>query len=196
MYDYDLYTILNTYYPYIIAGMLKDDFYFIQDNVYDFFYEIKHDDKVVGFYVLNKYNNTLVLELIYILPEYRGNNLIYNEFNSMVELFNGLNIVLYLPNKFVILNLLKNDLAEKITNTIVKTKIGLTYDKKKVYYYYDLRLCAILNIKEFAISPLLSVDNDYFNAEQERNELFNDNYMQKVKECLLKKESTSFPVLR
>lgn len=203
--DIPLYTILYTRYQYILEEMIKDNFFIIQDRSYAVVKEIVHQKKVIGFTAYDYAPQMLILELIYILPEFRGNNIMINELEDTLSLFaNTINqIMINLPNQYVIKTLLKNNLAEKINDYIVMTSIPLcftikeeselTEEEKRGYpedlnivgmkinsYIYDTRISAIVCPPLHLISPALDTDIRDFQALKNRMEIVNNTYFKDI----------------
>lgn len=180
-YNIPLYTHLNYKYNDILWEMLKDEFYIIQDKVYDIVKEIVYEGEVVGFTTLNFYKDVLIMELCYILPEYRNKGLFCNEISQLKEYFEYI-IWLDLPNRFAINSLVDNGLACMVNEFIVKSGIPLSFrhplegDVRLSTCYYDLRICGSVYLKNYLVSPLLDVDVVFFNAGNVRDELLSEFY--------------------
>lgn len=158
-------------YETIAKNMINEEFYFMQDKIYDLFIKIKIKEKMVGFIVCNYHaDKVLILELGYILPEYRNKGL-FIETISVLE--TDYTLWLDLPNRFLINSLLANGKARVITGDyLVKSDYLLSFrnpanfDERLSSYYYDLRISGVVS-GEY-VSPLMSVDVVCFNADVER----------------------------
>ena len=162
LYDVCVYEILTYKYPEIMEGMLRDDFYIIQDNYYDFFYEITYFNSVVGFVTGNFTDDYLICEMAYILPKFRSLGLFSQVLSSLDGLFNE-ELVLFLPNHYTVLSLIHNNLAIRITDDLVISRYRFCFNNPngegKIFsFLYDLRFCCIVSLRESLVSPLLDVD--------------------------------------
>ena len=161
----------------IAKNMLYDEFYFMQDKVYDLFVEIECGGKIVGFLVANFFDeDILIIELAYILPEYRDKGLFTG---TILDLEEDYELYLDLPNRFLINSLLENGKAELVGEGLVKSSYLLSFrnpfnnDERLCSYYYDLRISGV--VCDNVVSPLLNVDIECFNADVER-----ERYMDKI----------------
>ena len=164
---YEYLTYHNKQSNYIMKNMLYDYFFIIQDKVYDIFQPIFSDDLMVGFLSANYYNDKVIIELAYILPQYRGQGLFCKYLKVLDEYFNDKELWLDLPNRFAIQSLLDNGLAFKIGNRFVVSDYFLSFnhgDEKVASKLYDLKYCCIVNIRRECVSPLLDVDAYRFDA--------------------------------
>lgn len=189
-----LYDILTYEYPYILDRMLFDEFYIIQDREYDFVKEIVCEEKVVGFSALNYYNDSLIMELCYILPSYRNKGLFANEINILKEEFCE-ELWLDLPNRFAIESLIYNGLAVKINDFIVKSEVLLSFrhpifDNVRLSTdIYDLRVCGSVDLNFYYLSPLLDVDIFCFDADKGRDRFVDEFYFKKFEGIMMNKEN-------
>lgn len=181
-----LYVILYYEYSYILKNMINDEFYLIQDKIYDIVKEIKKKDIVIGFTASNYYDGKLIVELVYILSEYRGKSIFTKEL-SLLEVYFGNIICLSLPNRFAIESLLKGLYAHKINEYLVRTRIPLVFQHPKsedVLLFsriYDLRICAIVDLDNCIVSPLIGVDIFYFDASSKRDCFLNKYYFENLR---------------
>ena len=203
--DIPLYTILDTHYKYIMEAMIQDNFFIVQDESYAVAKEIVYDQKVVGFAAYNYAPGMLVLELIYILPAYRGKNIFMMELNDTYQIFEKISkiILINLPNQYLIRTLLRNKLASHINDHLILTKIPLCFtikdeteitdDEKQGFpedlnivgmkinsFIYDTRISAIVCPPFQLLSPPLDVDIRDFNALEQRLNIVDNHYFDDV----------------
>ena len=163
--------LLKDNYIYIYRAVNNENFYINPEDSCFFFKEILYDNEVVGFaaYRGSDINNqSLVMQYIYILPEYRGNGLLIEEIDEASTLFES-SILIEYPNKYIVNSLLKHKMArvlndryvvsripfivpmmslEDATSGIVREDYDMT-DKKgysKLSLIYDLDLCAVVGL--------------------------------------------------
>lgn len=157
----DLDEILENY-PYILDSMEKEGYY-IENEICSFFDEIIFENKVVGFAAFETRNMTnLMLVECYIMPEFRGNRLFFDEICKMIFVSNNFGILQ--PTRNIIDLLLDFSFAKNITENIVVSGIPFYFDDidAKSYknreldedemepsYFYDL-----------SINSTIYVDND------------------------------------
>ena len=186
-----LYVILNYEYPFILKAMLLDGFFIVQDKTYDFVKEIVCEDEIVGFTALNFYEDSLIMELCYILPDFRGKGLFVDELNIIKKEFDR-ELWLDLPNRFAIESLIDNGLACKINEVVVKTSVFLTFHhpliegRRLSTCFYDLRICACVDLNNYFLSPLLDVDIFCFDADKRRDLFVDVDYFTDMKTIMLK----------
>lgn len=162
--DYNIcvYELLDGRYPHILSSMLGESFFIIQDKVYDFFYEVTYFNSVVGFICGSFEEDMIICELAYILPKFRNLGLFCSGLRSLDNLFDN-EVVLFLPNHYVILSLLHNDLAFKLDDDLIISKFRLCFYRcdsgvRVFSVLYDLFNCCVVSLSGFVVSPLLDVD--------------------------------------
>jgi hypothetical protein len=180
-YDIVLYDLLTYKYPDIMSGMLCDEFYVLQDKVYDFVYLISYYNSVIGF-LCGMFGDGLVMcELCYILPKFRGMGLFSSALNTINNLFN-MDVCLYLPNSFAMESLLLHNHAIKLNERLIVSDFLLCYMVNEGDYVYsrlyDSDYCGIVHLPSRTMSPVL--DNDIKLKHFERN--VNDGYFDEVKD--------------
>lgn len=133
--------ILYTEYKYLYDSLM-DNRPFIIDGVNPtLFKEIIFDNKVVGFSTYDFANPVWVLKYIYVLPEYRGNNLLMKDIKDTFVLFEKQGckgVFIDMPNGFVIKSLIKNGVAKLFNNHLVLSHIPFSFTiKNKDEYSQD-----------------------------------------------------------
>ena len=106
--------ILYTNYKYIYEDLTENNPFRVGGVVPAVFKEIVFENKVVGFSSYDAGMGVMCLKYIYVLPEFRGNNLLIKDLLDTKSLFEnqGYNhVAIDMPNYFVIESLLKNGLA-------------------------------------------------------------------------------------
>ncbi len=183
----------------IQKAMMEEEFYFLQDKCYDFIKPIEfieNSENFMGFVagdfletkktiepmitketykdIKHLPNYTYFIDLFYLLPEYRDKGIFCKHLKRMIDIYGLYNIILHLPNKFVIYSLLKNGLARRMNHNIVVSKLWLSFEDEETdeiifSHYYDLYYCAVMDFSEKRrMSPVLDVDNECFNANDNR----------------------------
>lgn len=119
-------------------------------------------------------NYAYFIDLFYLLPEYRDKGVFCNHLKRMCGIYGKYNIILHLPNRFVINSLLENGFARRINDNVVSSQIWLGFtdeetDELIISHIYDLDYCAIVSVgREVKMSPVLTVDDECFNANENR----------------------------
>ena len=130
----DLKEFLRENYSYILEEIEKEG-YNLDFLEYDIFSEIVYNGYVVGFITFQHFNpvmNHYAINESYIIPEYRGNNLLFiNLFNYL--LFENFEFFPRNPNKAFINVLLKNDFAIKLSSSFVLSFFKFTVDLEDIY---------------------------------------------------------------
>lgn len=179
--------LIKENYIYIYRSINKENFYIAKNDSCFFFKEIIYENEVVGFATYrgsNMDNNSLVMQYIYILPDYRNRGLLVEEIDEATSLFES-GILIEYPNKFLVETLLKHKLArvfndryviskipfiipmvslEDANSGIVREEYDMTGKKgyRKLSLIYDLKLCAVVGLS--------STDADNMFVEDEISE--------------------------
>ena len=77
-------------YPHILKAIEKEG-YILDYLSFDVFTEIRFEDDVVGFISFSRFDivdNYFAIDEAYIIPEYRGNNLLFEHLNNLFLLDN------------------------------------------------------------------------------------------------------------
>lgn len=183
---YDLLTYGGREYQNILASMLRDEFYILQDRVYDIFVELV-DDKLVGIMVGNfETDEILVIELGYIDKGYRDKGFFCKVLVDLTEMYG--NVWLSLPNGFAIRSLLNNGLASMLNEYIVQSDYTLTFKMDSgelaTSRFYDMRISAVIDLYHTEMSPVLDVDELCFNANSQREMIVDGNYYNEFIKCV------------
>ena len=175
----DLNYVLEKEYDEILRNMEKEDYIVEYPSFYQF-HELKYDDKTVGFFTLDNFlpnEKLLCLNECYILPQYRGKNILINIIKDYLK---DEKVVFYIrkPNKSFIKFLIKHGLAFEVAPDIAVSHIKFiaygreTYSNKnikklyrrlnskskKVQYYsagFHMELCST-----FCVDPLTQICKD------------------------------------
>lgn len=185
-YNIVLYEYLDGCHKDIVRDMLCDDFFIVQDKVYDIVYDVCYYGMMVGFLAGNVVDGVLVLELCYIRRKFRNLGLFNHALNTVNRLFD-MDVRLYLPNTFAVDSLILHKWAIKLTNHLVITQFPLTWQDKNTdnWHYsriYDTNICGIVDLHKKTVSPLLDVDILRYNPSRNINE----NYFTEVENEILK----------
>lgn len=122
---------LENDYPHLYEA-IKDEKYFISnyESCY-YFFEIPDDEEeIIGFATLNIHDDeTLILNQIYVLPEYRGQKHFINVLNYFMDLFDEAIFYIKNPNKRILEQLEELDLL---------TKLDERFYLSQIFFFYDL----------------------------------------------------------
>lgn len=185
-YNICLWDYLNGQHKDIVAEMLCDDFFIVQDKVYDVVYDVCYYGMVVGFVACSVVDDVLVVELCYIRRKLRDLGLFNHALTTINELFD-IDIRLYLPNSYAVDSLLLHKWAIKLTDDLVLCQFPLTWQDKNTEKYhtsklYDTNICGIVDLHEKTVSPLLDVDILRYNPT--RN--ITDEYFKEIENQILR----------
>ena len=115
--------LIDDNYPYIADAMFKEK-YFLKNLSCHVFNEIVYENKVVGFAAYEIRNNlALILKECYILPEFRGKRLFFDEICKMH--YSSPRFGILQPTRNVIELLLRYAFAKNISDDIVVSAIDL-----------------------------------------------------------------------
>ena len=126
--------ILDKYFPDILKA-IETESYEIEYPNHFLFRKITFEDAVVGFMtfeLLQYYGTEIALNECYILPEYRGNNLLARELINLIETPN-ISLHIRRPSKSIMKSLLNNDLAISTEKGTVISFIPLIVEKEDIY---------------------------------------------------------------
>ena len=203
--------ILNEDYPYIMDSIRKENF-ILKSEKCNLFKELVFDNKVVGFcsYDFSREFMTAALNNIYVLPEFRGNNLFKEEFEKTMIEHNKPSIME--PTRLIIELLIKYGYARKINDNIVASAIELIVPGEHVItnkeikneeelstHFYDLNICApihLLDMGNCIIAYSLTLNDDIIRYDCiENRSKINDDYFKQIKELFIKKEEEILKIL-
>lgn len=121
---------LEKEYPHIYQAIKEEEYYISDYEKAYYFFEIPDKtEKIIGFATLNIYDEeTLILNQIYVMPEYRGQKEFYNVLNYFIDLFDEATINIKNPNKIIMELLEKVDYLAKLTERFYISKIPFFYD--------------------------------------------------------------------
>nr|WP_294999210.1 GNAT family N-acetyltransferase [uncultured Methanobrevibacter sp.] len=209
----DVCEILEEHYLYILESIRNEEFLLKYDEC-NLFKELVFEKKVVGFcsYDFSREFITASMNNIYVLPEFRGNGIFYDELKRTMQNHNKPSIME--PTRLVVELLIKYGLARKVTDSLVASAIEFVIPANHVMsnadyaneelstHFYDLgisRCIHILDLKKHLVaysSPLnydlihyddiSSIDDDYFNCICD---LFKDNAVELMNSVLMLEES-------
>lgn len=124
-YSMPILAMLKQHYSYLYNSIIEESFNIREDEQCMIFKEIVHIDKVVGFstYIGSDVNDqqTIVLQHIYVLPEYRGNNLLIKDIYDTISL--GKYVSIELPTNYIVQSLIKANLAKVFDERFVISKV-------------------------------------------------------------------------
>lgn len=207
----DIKDLLTENYNYIINSIIKENFILKSDEC-NLFKELVYDNKVVGFcsYDFSREFMTAALNNIYILPEFRGNELFLEELKKTMNEHHKPSIIE--PTRHIVELLIKYGFAKKINENIVASAIEFivpgehVLTNKKIIneeelstHFYDLNICAsihVLDMNRCIIAYSLPLNDDIirFNCIEKRSEI-NDDYFNGIIELFNRKEDKILEIL-
>ena len=124
---------LKKSYENLLKSIEKEG-YIIDYQNFDELYEISHENKIVGFIAIEKspINNTKVIVECYIVPEARGNKLLYA---SLIDLISNsrYRFLMKKPTRSLIFALISYGFAYKLTDELVVSWFGFDVTLGEVY---------------------------------------------------------------
>ncbi|WP_298501196.1 hypothetical protein [uncultured Methanobrevibacter sp.] len=207
----DVCDILKTHYRYIYDA-IRDEGILLKANECNLFKELVFENKVVGFcsYDFSREFITAALNNIYVLPEFRGNNLFFEELERTMVEYNKPSIVE--PTRLVVELLIKHGLAERITDNLVASSLEFIVPGDHVMsnrqyetseelstHFYDLNMAAsihFLDVDEgiIAYSSPLNYDIIHYGCMENRDKL-DENYFDELKEYFIEHDVEIMNVL-
>ena len=202
----ELNNYLNNNYEYIYDAM-RNEGYTIRFNDFMLFSEIIFENKVVGFATYKIYGSmNLTLLEVYVLPEFRGNHLFFEEIMGMILSMNSVSI--QEPTRYIVEILVHYRLAEKLNDNLVATGLSFDISHNHLLKYgnpivegdicscllYDLDLCSPLYLGDIstpgacdiAYQKCLKKDNVDYECDKFRNSVNFKNYFTDFKGDFLK----------
>ena len=163
---------LKNDYAEIYESIQKESFFISDDDKYFYFYEIydEYDDKTIGFSAFTVYDKkSILLNQIYVLPEYRGQKHFVKVYNHFSQLLPEARIYVRNPNHCIIKNIKDLEFCQVIDDRFLISNIFFVTDQipfedalkhtfksledngqKAVYHtesnLYDLELDAVIKI--------------------------------------------------
>lgn len=203
----------NNYGEEVLDEKLKNDYQYILDsmevegyrirfNDFSFFSEILHEGKVVGF-VTYQYlmGNNLTMNEIYILPDFRGNNLFLDEIIKII--MSGATLSFNEPTRQLVEILIHTNFAVKLTDNLVATAFGFDISDEHLLHHgdfdlddgicsaslYDLNICSPLYLHDIstpgvchiAYQKVLEWDDMHYYCRKNRDSMDMDEYFREFK---------------
>jgi len=157
--------VIDMDYPEISKAIKKEG-YNLEYLDFDVFKRIIYEDKVVGFITFKRFpfvDNHFAITDAYVIPEYRGNNILFDQL-SLLFLFDNIEFFPKKPTRAFINVLLKNDYAFKLASNFVVSYLKFIVDVDEIYknpkikrFYkssdypfpykanlYDMDLCSVM----------------------------------------------------
>lgn len=190
--------ILNDY-PYIIESMNKEE-YCLENELCFAFDELLYENKVVGFATFELHNQSiLMLTECYILPEFRGKQIFFNEICKMI--FSAPEFGILQPTRNIVELLIDYSFARKVSDDIVVSGIDFYFNdwdmksnkREEISYepplsnYYDLGICSTILVDAGEVIYHHMLEND-LKKYGERKELTED-YYKGIAELFFKNQS-------
>ena len=185
-------------YPYIVKSMEKEEYY-LENEMCFVFDELVYENKVVGF-ATYEFNDETVLMLTecYIMPEFRGNRIFFNELCKII--FSSSEFGILQPTRNLVELLIDYSFARNVTDEIVASGIEFYFDEfdarsnKKdgllenipFTNFYDLKICSsiLINGNEVIYHNLL--ENDL--KRHGKRKKLKKNYFKNITELFKKNE--------
>lgn len=179
----DLDEILDDY-PYLIESMEKENYY-IENEMCTVFDELLYENKVVGFAAFELEDNVMMLTECYIMPEFRGKRIFFNELckiSSSIPKFGILQ-----PTRNIVELLIDYSFAKNVTGNIVASGIDFYFDefdaksnrRDEISYeiplsnFYDLEICSTILVDDDEVIYHNLLEND-LKKYGERTEISED----------------------
>lgn len=112
-------------YPYIFDSM-ENEGYYMENDFCSIFDKIIFENKVVGFATFELRSGAILLTECYILPEFRGNRLFFDEICKMICILPVFGILQ--PTRNIVELLLEFAFAKEITDDIIASAIPFYFD--------------------------------------------------------------------
>ena len=204
----DIEETLRSKYIYLYNS-IKETNYNLKVNHCTYFKEIVFKKKVVGFFAYTIINSVSNLSLVasYILPEFRGKGLFFDEINNIYE--EGNELTIYHPPCFVMKLLVNYGFAKKINANLIVSSIKIdipsnsisndliTYENEYndlmfTSNLYDSELCGFLIIPKedndvIYITKCYPEDNEKYSCKEKREKI-NENYIDIIQNLLKDKD--------
>ena len=123
--------LIKNEYGHIYESM-KDEGYYISDNEgYFYFFEIpgENDEDIIGFASFQVFDEeSIILNQIYVLPDYRGHNTFINVCNYFYDLMDDGQIYLANPNRTIINRLINAETYFVLTDRFMISPMYFIYD--------------------------------------------------------------------
>ncbi len=203
----DIEETLRSRYIYLYNS-IKENNYELKVNHCTYFKEIVFKKKVVGFFAYTITNSVTNLSLVacYILPEFRGRGLFFDEINNILE--EGKEISLYHPPSFIMKLLIKYGFAKKISEKIIVSSIRIDIPSNSISNIYgteekhndsifssniyDCQLCGFLVIPKEdneIIYLTKCYQDDEKNSCKEKRDQLDETYFEDIKKLLKNKKN-------
>lgn len=202
--DLKLSQFLRDNYEYIYNSLIAHD-YDLRFEEYTFFCELVFEGKVVGFasYLIDAFS-TVCLTNVFVLPEFRGNQLFIE--NLFYMIVSSEMISIREPTRNLVEILIHYNLAEKLTDSLVACPIYLEILNEDIISknafseddclsnLYDLKLCSTLVLQDITTPGVciidyhnvLADDDKKYGAGYLRQSLNLDEYFEDIKKVFLK----------
>lgn len=207
----DVFDILEKYYGYLLDAV-DDEGIILKAGECNMFKELVFEHKVVGFatYDFSRQFITAALNNIYVLPDFRGNGLFYEEMINTMREHSKPSIME--PTRLVVELLIRYGFAEKITSSIVASSIEFIVPGDHVIsngpynpseelstHFFDLNLCACIHFLDIennilAYSQPLNYDIIHYDCTGFRNSI-DENYFAGIKTLFVEKDMEILDVL-
>lgn len=186
-------------YPYIIESMNNEEYY-LENEMCFVFEELVYENKVVGFATFELHDQlTLVLTECYVLPEFRGKQIFFNEICKMI--FSAPQFGILQPTRNLVELLIDYSFAKKVNDDIVVSGIDFYFDEWDVKSnmrneisnetllsnFYDLGICSTILVDSGEVIYHNLLEND-LRKYGERKEL-TEEYFKGTAELFFKNQN-------
>lgn len=201
--------------PLNVTDILKSNYRYIFDEIAregiilkglscNLFKELVYESRVVGFcsYDFSSEFITAALNNIYILPEFRGKGLFFEELEKTMIEYNKPSIIE--PTRLVVEILIKYGFASKISDSLVASSLefivpashvesnGDYPDEELSTHFYDLDICAsihFLDIEKGIVAYSSPLNYDIINYEcLEKRKSADEDYFSGIRDFLVKND--------
>ena len=195
--------ILKKDYGYLYQSMKANncDVHF---DVFNLFFELVHDKKVVGFaaYAITQ-PSSMTLTDTYVLPEFESENLLLKSFLLLMR--SGSSVSILKPTRGTVEFLIKNNFATHLTDSIVTSAVSFDMLEEDIIgnfnmngitpstNLYDLNLCSPIflydistpGVCEIFYLDVLASDDEKYNCRKFRDSINLDEYFNDIKKSFL-----------
>ena len=174
--------------------------YCLENELCFAFDELLYENKVVGFATFELHNqSTLMLTECYILPEFRGKQIFFNEICKMI--FSAPDFGILQPTRSIVELLIDYSFARKVSDDIVVSEIDFYFNdwdvksnkREEISHelplsnYYDLGICSTILVDAGEVIYHYMLEND-LRKYGERKEL-TEEYFKDIVELFFKYQS-------
>lgn len=188
---------LKAEYPEIYESILEESFFISDEDKYFYFYEIydEKDDKIVGFSTFSIYNKkSILLNQIYVLPQYRGKKHFVKVYNIFSQLLPEAEILVRNPNHCIVKNIKDLNYGQVIDERFLISNIIFVTDQVA---FEDALYHTNKSLEENGEVALYHSESNLYDLKLDAViKISSNNKIYKGKEDLLKVERSTISIVR